>query len=162
MSRTKGLYHPFGSSLLYNDDKIYKTMYLEREKSIWSYWSYLIDCPPLQFTLILWLLNLGPILTSQAHSNKVRNITAKVSKSYLSPLYRGLQSLLIISQLYKALSYKYTCHCLLLITHQLLHWLLVMQFPLSHYQVSHMHILSFKNLSSLHQNIHAYIKSFLI
>ena len=33
MLRTTGLYHLFGSSPLYNDDKIYKTMYLEREMS---------------------------------------------------------------------------------------------------------------------------------
>ena len=68
MSRTKGLYHPFGSSPLYSDDNIY--IYInyvswEREKSL----VLLNDCPPLRFTLILWLLNLGPILTGPSTIN---------------------------------------------------------------------------------------------
>ena len=67
MLRTKGLYHLFGSSPLYSDDNIYIYIYIyinyvswEREKSL----VLLNDCPSLRFTLILWLLNLSPILTS--------------------------------------------------------------------------------------------------
>ena len=68
MSRTKWLYHPFGSSPLYNDDKIYKTMYLEREKSLWSCWSYLNACPPLwscHWLMVLFLL--GPSTLTCVH-----------------------------------------------------------------------------------------------
>ena len=66
MSRIKGLYHPFGSSPLYSDDKIYKTMYLEREKSLWSCWSYLNAYSSLRFTLILWLTH-GPSTLTCVH-----------------------------------------------------------------------------------------------